>query len=103
MPMTASSATSLCQAFKPSGNKVMATRKQPYAPNFITTPANNIEAAVGAATWPVGAQVCKGHNPARMAKPTNTSGKAQYWKGSGKAKLANSTKLVLFAPALTYA
>ena len=33
-----------------------------------------MEAAVGAATWPVGAHVCKGHMPARIAKPTNTKG-----------------------------
>ena len=34
-----------------------------------------MEAAVGAATWPVGAQVWKGHMPARIPKPTKTSGK----------------------------
>ena len=54
----------------------MATRRQPYAPSFMTTPASSMEAAVGAATWPVGAQVWKGHMPARMANPVKTSGKA---------------------------
>ena len=41
----------------PSGNKTIATRRQPYAPSFMMTPASSIDAAVGAATWPVGAQV----------------------------------------------
>ena len=39
------------QGSSPCGKRVMATRRQPYAPSFITTPASNIEAAVGAATW----------------------------------------------------
>jgi hypothetical protein len=34
-----------------------------------------MEAAVGAAPRPLGAQVWNGHKPARMAKPTKTSGK----------------------------
>ena len=57
MPITASTAIHIFHASNPSGNNVIATRKQPYAPSFITTPASNIEAAVGAATCPVGAQV----------------------------------------------
>ena len=59
MPVTASSPTIPLRthACKPSGNSVIATRNAPYAPSFITTPASSMEAAVGAATWPVGAQV----------------------------------------------
>ena len=40
-------------------------------------PASSIEPAVGAATWPVGAQVCNGQMPASTANPRNKTGKAQ--------------------------
>src|SRR3954470_6242574 len=62
-----------------------------------------MEAAVGAATWPVGAQVWNGHRPAKIAKPTNTSGNAHIWKFGGKGYFANSNKLIVFAPEITNA
>src|SRR5438128_527073 len=40
----------------------------------MTIPASNIEPAVGAATCPVGAQVCNGQIPASTAKPRNKNG-----------------------------
>src|SRR5512138_1134892 len=66
-------------------------------------PASIIDAAVGAATWPVGAQVWNGHMPARMANPTNTSGNAQSWKDREKGKPASSGRLKLDAPETTKA
>ncbi len=71
-PTTASTAISVCQYLIPAGNSTIATRRHPYAPSFITTPASNIDAAVGAATWPVGAQVWNGHKPAKIAKSRRT-------------------------------
>ena len=103
MPVTASAATGICHALAPSGNNVIATRNAPYAPSFMTTPARSMDAAVGAATWPVGAQVWNGQRPARIAKPTNTNGKAQYWKSSGNGYFASSNRLIVYAPAITYA
>src|SRR5271170_2104200 len=91
------------QSSSPLGNNVIATRKAPYAPSFITTPASSIEAPVGAATWPVGAQVWKGHKPARIANPTNTSGNAHICMEIGYGYCASSTRFVVFAPAATYA
>ena len=86
IPITASNANTSRHDPNPSNESptdpsraetsVIATRRQPYAPSFITTPASSIEAAVGAATWPVGAQVWNGHRPARIPNPTNTSGNA---------------------------
>ena len=43
----------------------------------------NIEAAVGAATWPVGAQVWNGHMPANTAKPRNRTGNAHNCSANG--------------------
>ena len=75
MLMIATAATQGAQASAPKGSSPTATRRQPYAPSFITTPASSMLAAVGAATWPVGAQVWNGHMPAIMAKPKKISGK----------------------------
>src|SRR5271157_5330174 len=47
-------------------------------------PASSMEAAVGAATWPVGAQVCRGQIPASTAKPKNITGNAQNWNWEEK-------------------
>src|SRR5580658_3682875 len=103
IPTTASTAIVIRQVWSPMGKSVMATRNAPYAPNFMTTPASSMEAAVGAATWPVGAQVWKGQRPARMAKPTKTTMKAQFWKAGGNGYFANSTKSNVLPPATTYA
>src|SRR5882757_6182191 len=101
--MIASHAMHGCQNASPTGNSGSATRRQPYAPSFITTPASSIEAAVGAATWPVGAHVWNGHKPAKIAKPTNTRGKAHIWKLGGKGNLASSSRLMVLAPETTNA
>ena len=45
-----------------SGTKKVATRKQPYPPSFMETPARNMEAAVGADECPSGAQEWKGNS-----------------------------------------
>ena len=87
----------------PCGNNPMATRRQPYAPSFITTPASNIEAAVGAATWPVGAQVWKGHKPARIPNPTNVSGNAHNWKCGESPECASASSEVEWLPEVAYA
>ena len=39
-----------------------------------------MDTAVGAATWPSGDQVWKGHRPAREPKPTINNGKTRVWK-----------------------
>src|SRR5277367_658180 len=91
------------QSSSPLGNNVIATRKAPYAPSFITTPASSIEAAVGAATWPVGAQVWKGHKPARIPKPTKTSGKHHIWKLTGRPAWARPASVVVWLPDVAYA
>src|SRR5580698_7274738 len=91
------------QGSRPRGNNPMATRRQPYAPSFITTPASSIDAAVGAAAWPVGAQVWNGHMPASTANPTNTSGKNTIWKCVEKCVPASASKLMLCPPEATHA
>src|SRR5207249_4392690 len=113
MPISASNANTSRHEPKPStwnphesnprGNSVIATRKQPYAPSFITTPASSIEAAVGAATWPVGAHVWNGHRPARIPNPTNTSGNAHIWKLTGRFAFASATNPVEWLPESAYA
>ena len=50
------------------------------APSFISTPAWNIETAVGAATWPSGVQLWKGKIPPSTAKPKNTGRNQMCWK-----------------------
>ena len=50
MLMMATTAMHGAHACAPSGSSPIATRRQPYAPSFITTPANSMEVAVGAAT-----------------------------------------------------
>ena len=67
----------------------------------MTTPASSMDAAVGAATWPVGAQVWKGHMPARIPKPTKTSGKHHIWKLTGRPACARSASVVECEPAVT--
>ncbi len=86
----------------PAGKSIMATRRQPYAPSFITTPASSIEAAVGAAACPVGAQVWNGHMPASTAKPTNTSGNSPICRCVERCAAASDSKLMLVPPVATH-
>ncbi len=53
---------------------MMPTRSAAKAPSFISTPAWNIETAVGAATWPSGDQLWNGKMPPSTAKPKKTNG-----------------------------
>src|SRR5437016_6470032 len=62
---------------------------------------SNIDPAVGAATWPVGAQVCNGQMPASTAKPRNSTGKAQDCNCGVNWNRASSFKSS--EPELTYA
>ena len=57
------------QKAQPSGHRNIPTRSTPKAPIFMRTPACTMLTAVGAATWPTGDQVWKGHTAARMPKP----------------------------------
>ena len=68
----------------------------------MTTPASNIEAAVGAAEWPVGAQVWNGHMPASTAKPMNTSGKQKNWKSGAKPMSLRASRSKVVPPALAH-
>ncbi len=52
--------------------------------------------AVGAATWPVGAQVWNGHMPAIMAKPTKIIGKIHCCASAGTCPSCNLSKLNVF-------
>ncbi len=65
----------------------MPTRRAAKAPSFISTPAWNIETAVGAATWPSGDQLWKGKMPPRTAKPKKTKGNHRCWKAGREAGL----------------
>src|SRR5262249_40191317 len=67
----------------------------------MTIPASNIEPAVGAAAWPVGAQVCKGQMPASTAKPRNNTGNAHDCSCGENWNCASSFRSS--DPALTYA
>src|SRR6266404_7872070 len=100
MPITAIHAIHHFQYAKPSGIKYIAARRQAYEPSFITTPASNIEAAVGAATWPVGAHVWNGHIPARTAKPTKINGNTQICTAGAKGCLTSSRISNVCPPAL---
>ena len=62
------------QSCAPSGRMTMPTARMPKAPSFISTPACSMLTAVGAATWPSGDQVWKGHRPASTPKPTMKKG-----------------------------
>ena len=51
----------------------------------MTTPASSMEAAVGAATWPVGAQVWKGHMPARIREADKDQRETPHLEADGQA------------------
>ena len=68
------------QSSAPSGSIWTPSRRIPKAPSFIRTPAWTMLTPVGAATWPSGDQVWKGHIPASTPKPTISSGKNMRWK-----------------------
>ena len=76
------------QASAPSGSSTMPTRIMPKAPSFINTPAWSMLTPVGAATWPSGDQVWKGHKPASTPKPIMNSGKTQFWKAGLNSPLS---------------
>ena len=84
-PVTPSVISTGAQNCAPSGNSVIATRRIPKAPSFIRTPACSMDTAVGAATWPSGDQVWKGHRPARIPNPSANNGKTAFWKFSSYA------------------
>src|ERR1043166_5028511 len=92
MPMTAIHAIHHFQYSNPCGNNIIPARRQAYEPSFITTPASNMLAAVGAATWPVGAHVWNGHIPANTAKPTKMSGNAQRWNSGANLCCASVSR-----------
>src|SRR6185436_20308503 len=68
------------QYFAPSGNNIIPTRSAANAPSFISTPAWNMDTAVGAATCPSGDQLWNGQMPPNTAKPRNTGRNQIFWK-----------------------
>jgi hypothetical protein len=50
----------------------------------LSTPANSIFAAVGAAPYATGAQVWKGHIEAQTPKPNIKAPKIHIWTWSGR-------------------
>ena len=98
MLITANTATHGAHTIAPSGSKPTATRRQPYAPSFITTPASSILAAVGAAEWPCGAHVWNGHMPAKIAKPTNITGNTTACSPLEKSTVISTRKSKVFNP-----
>ena len=57
-----------------SGIRYMAIRKQPYPPNFISTPAWSIDTAVGAEAWPSGLHVWNGKRAPNTPNPRKVRG-----------------------------
>src|SRR5512140_149158 len=76
------------QCFAPSGSSMMPTRSAANAPSFISTPAWNMETAVGAATWPSGDQLWKGQMPPSTAKPRKTGRNQICWNVCEKPALS---------------
>src|SRR5574341_482652 len=76
--------TSQDQVFAPSGKSMIPTRRAANAPSFISTPAWNIETAVGAATWPSGDQLWKGQMPPNTAKDRKSGKNHKFWNGAEK-------------------
>jgi len=82
-----------------SGSRYIATRKQPYPPSFISTPAWSIDTAVGAEAWPSGLQVWKGNRAPSTPKPTKTSGNQTSCSERGMlCSRAISTTFIVWAP-----
>src|SRR5512146_266897 len=87
----AHSITSQDQCLAPSGSSMMPTRRAANAPSFISTPAWNIETAVGAATWPSGDQLWKGQMPPSTANPKNTGRNHAFWNPAEKLAFSSSS------------
>jgi hypothetical protein len=81
---------------------MMPTRSEANAPSFISTPAWNIDTAVGAATWPSGDQLCTGKMPPSTAKPKNTNGNQKRWKPAENPAVSSSSILNEFISAAKY-
>src|SRR5262245_10611666 len=83
----------------PSGSSCIPSRMIPNAPSFISTPACNIETAVGAATCPSGDQVWNGHRPASTPHPVTDSGNTTFWKFGSNSCAYNSCRSNVPSPA----
>ena len=59
-------------------------------------------AAVGAAEWPCGAHVWKGHIPPKMAKPTNINGNTTACSPAEKSTVISACKSNVFNPESKY-
>src|SRR4030042_4610246 len=86
----------------PSGRSAVPTRKAAKAPSFISTPAWNIDTAVGAATWPSGDQLWKGKMPPSTAKPKKTNGNQKCWKAGENPACSIASRSNVFNPELKY-
>src|SRR4030042_6595703 len=86
------------QNLAPSGSSMIPTRKAANAPNFINTPAWNMDTAVGSATCPSGLQLWKGKIPPKTAKPKKTKGNQNTWKLSEKLACASWIISKVFNP-----
>src|SRR5574341_2195729 len=94
--------TSQDQVFAPSGKSMIPTRRAANAPSFISTPAWNIETAVGAATWPSGDQLWKGKMPPSTANPKNTNGNQNRWKPTEKLACSSASMSNVPRPEVKY-
>src|SRR5512132_907807 len=86
------------QVFAPSGNNIMPTRNAANAPSFISTPAWNMDTAVGAATCPSGDQLWKGQIPPSTAKPKNTGRNQIFWNVCEKPAFSISSISNVYTP-----
>ena len=78
------------QAIAPSGSNGAAIWISPYKPNFLRTPACNIETEVGAVSYPFAAQVWNGNNATRIPKPIKSRPKILVWVDSSKFVFASA-------------
>ena len=83
-----------------SGNMGSEKRRNPYPPNFRSTPARITEPAVGASTWASGSHVCTGHMGSLTA---NEAKKASHSQVCMSAEKRYSIKAGISAvPAVKY-
>src|SRR5678815_3232370 len=90
------------QVCAPCGRSMIPTRKAANAPNFIKTPAWNMETAVGAATCPSGDQLWKGQIPPKTAKPRKTGRNQIFWKDCEKPAFSISNMSNESTPVFLY-
>ena len=90
MFMTHKAASQGIHMTAPSGSSPTASRMMAYEPNFMSTPACSMLTANGAAAWPIGYQLCRGHIGAMTPKPTTSKGKIHRCSEGASGWAANA-------------